>query len=257
MNKRYIFEYVSGTKGDMVVRFLNELEPNIDPEQSNRTSPASIGCTNWLKLIDPEELTLERFEEVLSINPFEYLPAHQLWVCYDQRYMDLVEKYNYEIISLKFEPKHYVTAAVERILKTHTGDYRQTESVIGQINSRFSKDKSNIEVKRKNALRRLEMGPARMFARQYDLQNLFNIMTENRTLLHYEDLFCTDAPFPNLPEREDEWLMLVQQSWCETDKCGYRNFEVPEGWEKYSFVPDQRTQKILDNIEVLIDGKTI
>ena len=170
MNKRYIFEYVSGTKGDMVVRFLNELEPNIDPEQSNRTSPAPIGCPNWLKLVDPKELTLERFEEVLSINPIEYLPAHQLWVCYDQRYMDLVKKYNYEIISLKFEPKHYVTAAVERILKTHTGDYNRSESVIGQMNSRYTKKKSN-------AFKRLELGPARMFARQYDLQNLFNIMT--------------------------------------------------------------------------------
>lgn len=248
MNKRYIFEYVSGTKGDMVVRFLNGLEPNIDPEQSNRTSPASIGCTNWLKLIDPNELTLERFEEVLSINPFEYLPAHQLWVCYDQRYMDLVKKYNYEIISLKFEPKHYVTVAVERILKTHTGDYNKSESVIGQMNSRFSKNKSN-------AFKRLEMGPARMFAGQYDSQNLFNTMIENRTLLHYEDLFCTDAPFPNLPEREDEWLMLVQQSWCETDKCGYRNFEVPEGWEKYVYNTNHpHIQNIIDYLKKWTNG---
>ena len=37
MNKRYIFEYVSGTKGDMVVRFLNELEPfkNQNPTAEN------------------------------------------------------------------------------------------------------------------------------------------------------------------------------------------------------------------------------
>ena len=95
------------------------------------------------------------------------------------------------------------------------------------------------------------------FARQYDLQNLFNIMTENRTLLHYEDLFCTDAPFPNLPEREDEWLMLVHQSWCETDKCGYRNFEVPDGWEKYKYTNDPHHQKIIDHVKKWIDGKTI
>ena len=256
MSKRYIFEYVSGTKGDLVVRFLNGLEPNINPEQSNRTSPAHIGCTNWLKVIDINELTLERFEEVLSINPFEYLTAHALWVCYDKRYMDLLEKYDYEIISLKFEPKHYVTIGVERILKIHTGSYIQSESVIGQMNSRYAKEKHNIELKRKNALRRLELGSARLFASQLTYNKLFNEMTENRTLMQYEELFCTDIPFPLQPHREDEWLMLVEESWCDTDKCDYRKFEVPENYEDHVYPDGVYVRELINHIMEFKNGKT-
>ena len=61
----------------------------------------------------------------------------------------------------------------------------------------------------------------------------------------------------NLPEREDEWFMLVHQSWCETDKCGYRNFEVPDGWEIYKYTNDPHHQKIIDHVKKWIDGKTI
>jgi len=32
---KYIFEYVGGTKGDMVVRFLNGVEPDISFDRAN------------------------------------------------------------------------------------------------------------------------------------------------------------------------------------------------------------------------------
>ena len=118
MNKKYILEYVGGTKGDMVVRFLNGVEPDISFDRANKTEPQELECENWLKLINPKDMTLERFEEVLSVNPYEYLPAHPLWCCCPtdlqgaenllySKYMDLLKEYDYEIMSLKFEPKHY------------------------------------------------------------------------------------------------------------------------------------------------------
>ena len=118
--KKYVFEYVGGTKGDMVVRFLNGVEPDISFDRANKTEPQPLECENWLKLVSQRDMTLERFEEVLSVNPYEYVPAHPLWCCCPttlhgeenllySRYMDLLKEYDYEIISLKFEPKHYVT----------------------------------------------------------------------------------------------------------------------------------------------------
>jgi hypothetical protein len=57
-------------------------------------------------------------------------------------------------------------------------------------------------------------------------------MTNDRILLHYDDLFRSDScPFPEHSHREDEWLMLVEQSWCDYDENDYRKFEVPEGCE--------------------------
>ena len=51
MSKKYVFVYVGGTKGDMVVRFLNGVEPDISFDRANKTEPQELGCVNWLKLI--------------------------------------------------------------------------------------------------------------------------------------------------------------------------------------------------------------
>ena len=59
---------MSGTKGDLLCRFLNGLDSDILPENGNRTSTPDIGCINWLKLANPYHLTIDRFEEVLVTN---------------------------------------------------------------------------------------------------------------------------------------------------------------------------------------------
>ena len=113
---KYIIEYAGGTKGDMLCRFLNSIAS--DQDSTGKTLP--LGWEdgfNWLKLVNPYELTLERFEDVLSKNPYKFLPAHILWVTYDKNYRDLLKKYNYEIWSIKFEPKHYLTIQIEALLK--------------------------------------------------------------------------------------------------------------------------------------------
>ena len=236
MNKKYILEYVAGTKGDMVVRFLNGHEPNISFDRANKTEPQFLGCNNWLKLTGAKDLTLERFEEVLSVNPYEYVPAHPLWCCCPttlhgeenllySKYMDLLKKYNYEIISLKFEPKHYVTIFIERVLKNNYKYNVVTDNDVRSSNGQFLKQLSLEEA--------FSGGPSQIFARFNSTQarKKFNEMTNDRTLLHYEELFCSNLPYPLHPHREDEWLMLVEQSWCDYDENDYRKFEVPEGCE--------------------------
>ena len=235
--KKYVFEYVGGSKGDMVVRFLNGVEPAIRFDRANITEPQELGCENWFKLVSQKDMTLERFEEVLSVNPYEYVPAHPLWCCCPttlkgtenllySKYMDLLKKYNHEIISLKFEPKHYVTIFIERVLKN---DYKHggiPDSGVRSSNQSFIKQLSLEEAFRG--------GPAEIFARfnSTPARKKFNEMTNDRTLLHYDDLFRSDScPFPEHSHREDEWLMLVDQSWCDYDENDYRKFEVPEGCE--------------------------
>ena len=235
--KKYVFEYVGGTKGDMVVRFLNGVEPNMSFGRANKTEPQPLECENWLKLVSQRDMTLERFEEVLSVNPYEYVPAHPLWCCCPitlqgtentlySRYMDLLKEYDYEIISLKFEPKHYVTIFIERVLKN---DYKHggiIDSGVRSTNQSFIKQLSLEEA--------FQGGPAEIFARfnSTPARKKFNEMTNDRALFHYDDLFCSDScPFPSHSHREDEWLMLVDQSWCDYDENDYRKFEVPKGCE--------------------------
>jgi len=232
---KYIFEYVGGTKGDLTVRFLNGVEPAIRFDRYNITDPQDLGCENWLKLVSQKDMTLERFEEVLSVNPYEYVPAHPLWCCCPttiqgtenvlySEYINLLKKYDYEILSLKFEPKHYVTIFIERVLKINYKLDTNTESDVRSSNGQFQKQLSLEES--------FEGGPAEIFKRfnSTPARKKFNEMTNDRTLFYYDDLYLSDScPFPEHAHREDEWLMLVEQSWCDYNDNGYRKFEVPEG----------------------------
>jgi len=234
---KYIFEYVGGTKGDMTVRFLNGVEPDISFDRANKTEPQPLECENWLKLLSVKDMTLERFEEVLSVNPYQYVPAHPLWCCCPKtlqgeenslysNYINLLKEYDYEIISLKFEPKHYVTIFIERVLKNDHKYGSVIDSGVRSSNQKFTKQLSLEEA--------FHGGPSQIFNRFNvgTARKKYNEMTNDRTLLHYDDLFRSDScPFPEHSHREDEWLMLVEQSWCDYNENGYRKFEVPEGCE--------------------------
>ena len=142
------------------------------------------------------------------------------------KYIDLLKKYDYEIISLKFEPKHYVTIFIERVLKNNYKHGIDIDGDVRKSNSQFMKQLSLEEAFRG--------GPSQIFNRfnSTPARKKFNEMTNDRTLFYYDDLFCSDScPFPEYSHREDEWLMLVEQSWCDYDENGYRKFEVPEGCE--------------------------
>ena len=241
-------EYVTGTKGDMLCRYLNKLDPEINPLRNNKTMPLDIGTQNWLKVVYPEDLTLEKFEKVLFLNELQYLPSHPLWVCYDKRFMEAVKNHGYEILSLKFEPKHYVTIRIEGVIK-NSAIY--SDNVIARINRKGGSwsDTLSVEENSKRLLRQLELGPTGLYIQRAKYNRLFNEMTENRTLLHYEELFCSDLPFPLQPERKEEWLNLVERSWCDYDENEYRKWIIPE--DAY----EGPQHRFLQTIQSLIENK--
>jgi hypothetical protein len=309
MTKKYIIEYLAGTKGDMLCRFLNNIKPNL--ESTGKSKPVVSSVPSWLKVMDPQELTLERFEEALSVNPYEYMPAHPLWVVHNPKYLDLIEKYNYEICSLKFEPEHYVTVVIEALIKNmpnlakndksnapeihlinHPNSLRASSlygaprvnlltvnrdyieagfphlsrsritSTLGTfpnnnpeiqvtelLNILFFEDKfipkwldkamsdvgivlkdldlskDNLDLRMQNIVKN---PPNHLYKRRSLVSRLFNEMTEHRTILNYEDLYLGGYPFPDLPDREEEWKNLVENSWCDYDRNGYRKFVLPD-----------------------------
>ena len=184
----------------------------------------------------------------LLLNELQYLPSHPLWVCYDKRFMEAVKNHGYEILSLKFEPKHYVTIRIEGVIK-NSAIYK--DNFIAQMNRKgvHGGDILSVEENSKRLLRQLELGPTGLYIQRAKYNRLFNEMTENRTLLHYEELFCSDLPFPLQPERKEEWLNLVERSWCDYDENEYRKWIIPE--DAY----EGPAHRFLQTIHSLIENK--
>ncbi|SVB69139.1 uncharacterized protein METZ01_LOCUS221993 [marine metagenome] len=277
--KKYIIEYVGGTKGDMLCRFLNNIESAQD--HTGKSKPIPTQSQPWLKLVNPYDLTLERFEMEISLNQFKFMPAHPLWVTYNKDYRDLLKKYNYEIYSIKFKPEHYVTIALESIIKNMTKDselrFRKTQfetdsipflngksqgqlftntelQLTDLINMLYFEDKvipewlktvvsnSGIDIdgldlwkygagynRRNRRLQTMIESPSsQIYGKKAWLFRLFNEMTEGRTILNYEDLYLGGYPFPDLPDREEEWKGLVENSWCDYVGNDYRKFILPD-----------------------------
>ncbi len=267
---KYIIEYVAGCKGDMLVGFLNNATFNMD--STRKTHPMKTGCPHWLKLVNPYDLTLDRFEEILGKNQWKFLASHPLWVLYNKDYKDLLKKYNYKIYSIKFEPEHYVTIYIEAVLKTmflfnkpHGVTVINLDSTgrIGNFN-KYIRNILNVLFFEKKQIPQwiyeaaseydvniedldiwnLETDPKKLrfdrsswfgdgkipfplwaYTSVVQTNKLFNEMTEDRTLLYYDHLYLRGYPFPHLPDREEEWNTLVENSWCDYDGHGYRKFE--------------------------------
>ena len=137
MSTKYIIEYLGGSKGDLLVRFLNREPANF---AANNRTLANISYINWLKLVNPYDLTLQRFEEVLVNNDKNYVPAHPLWVTLDNNYLELLDKHNYKIIKVSVDPKHYITVRIESILKNIVSGF-STHEIVEIMNSVYIQGK--------------------------------------------------------------------------------------------------------------------
>jgi hypothetical protein len=228
---KYIIEYTAGTKGDLLCRFLNNFEPKFIG--SNRTEPVEVKYINWLKLANPNMLTLDRFEEVLFFNTNKYVPAHCLWVTVDSRYVELLNKYDYKIIKLLFEPKHFITVRIESILKNMVQDALPNQ-IIDLINfvwfrdldwNTFTLGSLNNRVKQINK-------HTAWFSRCAVFKLFIENANENKEFISYSDLYlnfnCDILKGYDL----DQWKGLVEKSWCVYDGEGYRdwNLKTPNHW---------------------------
>ena len=248
---KYIIEYVGGSKGDLLCRFLNNETSKIETDRSNKTDPSEIGCFNWLKLACPYHLTLERFEEVLATNTKKYVPAHPLWVTHDDRYWELLEYYNYKILQLRFDESQYVTIRIESNLKNLDAG-TPPEILVDFINTVWWRglDFSTFTSKQLTTRpSKLEIGDA--WEQRAYVYDLFLSNTKNREFIFYGDLFldfsCGILNNYNL----EEWKSLVDKSWCTAGGgsiLGYRDWDKPRPSEKPK-------SKYSDILEEYINGR--
>ena len=247
----------------MLVRFLNNMSP--DQDSTGKSGGMPISCENWLKLVNPYELTVDRFEEVLEKNQFKFLSSHPLWVLYNKDYRDLLKKHNYEIWSIKVEPKHHVTILIEGLLKNMPLDRDKANFIlknklhphnINILNASFFEDHQKLDIqnlqnKRIKRVRNiLKNTTSHLYEMRACFHRLFNEMIEDRTLLHYQHLYLQEYPFPYMPDREKEWYGLVNNSWCDYNEHGYRKFEEPKvEWREIVRKNNEYTQTVIRYLE--------
>ena len=248
---KYIIEYVGGSKGDLLCRFLNNETSKIETTRSNKTNPSDIGCFNWLKLACPYHLTLDRFEEVLATNTKKYVPAHPLWITYYDRYLKLLEQYDYKILQLRFEESQYVTIRIESNLKNVDAG-KHPEILVDFMNTVWWRglDFSTFTSKQlATKPPKLELGDA--WEQRAYVYDLFLSNTKNREFIFYSDLFL-DFSCDIIKNYDlEEWKSLVDKSWCSAGGgsiLGYRDWDKPRPSEKPK-------SKYSDIIEGYIDGR--
>ncbi len=245
---KYIIEYMAGSKGDLLVRFLNGIDS--DFMAGNRTAPVTGDYINWLKLLDPNTLSLERFKEVLASNTQKYISAHPLWVTLDKNYIDILNKYQYNIIKLNLEPKHYVTVRIESILKNIHENFEQS-AIVDILNVCFFKNKelSNFLYTDISANKSVTITEQDAWNARADVAELFNQkLTANRQIVEYDDLYinfdCKLLDGYNL----EKWKQLVGTSWSNYKGNGYREYKPLD------YIPNTRYGNTINTYLELLDA---
>ena len=124
---KYIIEYVAGTKGDMLARFLNNSPSHMLDDDNKRTLPAVIGMPNWLKVQYKEGQTLDRYRRVLETNKNKYITAHvQYHFGKSKEFDNLLKEFDYKIIKIVFGKKYYTTILLESLVKNF-GSFDKSE----------------------------------------------------------------------------------------------------------------------------------
>lgn len=242
--KKYIIEYQAGTKGDLLIRFLNKQEVMFTSDK--KTVPLKIGMPNYLKLLDPEMQTLEKYEAVLANNPFQFIGGHRQWHFGKKlEYDNLLKKYGYHIIKIQFDKRFFTTVGIESVIKNY---YQWNEA----------EEDYQIKLENTKFVRRTAFGQEQMtnYEPEKTLQGIINMIssdssnrlfkrfesfnnndTENKTLLQFHDLYV-DFNLEKYPLFEgydlEEWKKRVENSWCADIELngkkiilkdlGYRNF---------------------------------
>lgn len=210
---KYIIEYVAGTKGDMLVRFLNNSPTHL--LENNRTLPTVIGMPNWLKIQYKEGQTLSRYRQILEKNTNKFISAHvQHHFGHNKDFDNLLNELDYKIIKIVFEQKYYKTILIESLVKNFVSfDPSEDDYPVKMENFNFLNNKKHItrlfgiddfkkfEYSSKNLLILFEyllnnIDNASVLKR-YDNFNSNNL--DNKILFDYENLFITkkikDYPF--------------------------------------------------------------
>lgn len=239
---QYIIEYVAGSKGDLLTRFLNNSGESFSTRENNKTDPLDFGGPNWLKLLNDNDLTLDRFEDVLSRNKQKYISAHPIWqISTDQKYRDVLAKLNYQVIKVKFSLHHYVTIRIESLFKNlFPLDLNDPDYLVKRLNRIYFDKKEPIDFNPQVHLDNLLNQDLYKSRQNYNDRFLLPLNDSYRIIMLYDDLYVNFTldqyeQFQNL--NLERWKELVNQSWVpfnasvggkqyDLAKLGYRDFRV-------------------------------
>lgn len=227
---KYIIEFISGCKGDLLNRFLNRAEDNIAEHYNNKTIELNQGGPNWLKAQNPAEQTLERIENNLKNNPYQFISGHYLMhLSSDNRYVDLLNKYEYKVIRVHADRKYWTTVRIESIFKNLEIPLEDDHQYPVKISNRLWFDKTSIDHydPLENVNRLIKNN---MFASRFGLYEQIHNDTKHRDIfLNYEDLYINfnleNEIFQGLDI--EYWKHLVEKSWLKNEtKVGNEIFNL-------------------------------
>jgi hypothetical protein len=240
---KYIIEYVAGCKGDLLARFLNGTEESFSKKENNKTNPLDFGGPNWLKLLNPDDLSIEKFTSVLSNNQQQVISSHPIWhIPKNKDYFLILNELGYKIVKIKFSQKHYITIRLESLFKNLSAPDHQTDPdyIVKKYNRLFFDKKNNLNFDHTKHLQKLLSEDIYESKRKYNDQFLLPIYDTHRTVLDYDDLFINF----NLSKYEifqnqnyKQWIDLIEKSWVppvavvgdttyNLEKMGYKNFTI-------------------------------
>jgi hypothetical protein len=209
ISRKWIIEYLSGCKGDMLTYHLNGITVDLDPIY-NRTSSLfynRIGTGN--SLIYPVEL-FEKYLETAQEKNILFSNSHQLNFSYQTKYTNLLEKYNIGIKKIVFSQEFYKTIHIECVIKT----LNRLPLSCPVTNILKKKKLKFTDTNKAEILHQLLDRPV-----QYPIFDVYNknIKTlKNKNLLDYKSLYVTfDSDDPDINEniKWDDFKKLVEKSW--------------------------------------------
>jgi hypothetical protein len=129
--RKYIIEYVGGTKGDLITGFLNNTLQLTNINNVGK-SPYNLNFSK-LKKFTPNHNNREKqnpnewkmpdkqdFIKVLEQDKFLFINSHKIWFLVDDSWYDIVENCGYTIKRISFDRKYFRDVRIESLFKNST-----------------------------------------------------------------------------------------------------------------------------------------
>lgn len=260
MKGKIILEYIPGTKGDFLARFLTdqsikltELGRSADLEESLKF------LSRYKEDVGYYNPSFDNFEKYLSKKFGKVITAHELFFLSNaKQYYSILQKYNMSIVKICYDKQFYKTIQIEDLFKNSKADYADyKERIIKEHYQnqkiddafKFSIDffllQRNIEINNTNRAELLHnflSNPitSKLINRQWGLKNeIFNSekQKQNKNIINYKDLYIdfnlsnpifdeiNTELFPSMVAKTwlPEKIVLFSETWKPKD-YGYLNF---------------------------------
>jgi hypothetical protein len=228
----WVIEYLGGTKGDFLTRFLNN-EKFIQNSLTNKSKVFPIHLTPYEYIAKNQAVPLDIFCKILEEGKkYRFINAHELFFLNKKIYFEELRKRNYSIKKIIFSKKYYKTIYIESFIKN-------IEFTLQNFidNTCQEKDIS----KYSDTMKAEIFDTALKSEKNFDIFNVFNHHKSgnlNKNFIDYEEIFvkfnCSDSDIAELI-CTNEYQQLVEKTWCKNkieifgevwnlSNYGYRDF---------------------------------